>query len=204
MPEPLREATAETLWRKHVEVRFGAVVTDFDGHKVTLKGGEVIPAQTLIWAAGVRAAALLDGAGLAQGRLGRVVVTPTLQTPTYPDVFVIGDAAYLEHAGQPLPMVAPVAMQQAEVAAENIQRLIAQHPLRPFDYHNPGSLATIGRNAAVAQLGRFQFRGWVAWGLWLGVHIIQLIGFRNRLLVLINWAWDYVFYERGVRIISGR
>lgn len=204
LPEPLREATAETLWQKHVEVRFGAAVTDFDGRKVTLKGGEIIPTQTLIWAAGVRAAALLDGTGLKQGRLGRVVVAPTLQTPTFPEVFVIGDAAYLEHDGQPLPMVAPVAMQQAEVAADNIQHLLAQRPLRAFEYHDPGSLATIGRNAAVAQLGRFQFRGFVAWVLWLVIHIMQLIGFRNRLLVLINWAWDYVFYERGVRIISGR
>jgi len=204
MPESLQEATAETLWRKHVEVRFGAAVADFDGRKVTLKGGEVIPARTLIWAAGVRAAALLDGVGLKQGRLGRVVVQPTLQTPDHPEVFVVGDAAYLEHDGQPLPMVAPVAMQQAEVAAHNILNLLAQRPLRTFEYHDPGSLATIGRNAAVAQLGRWHLRGFPAWVMWLVVHILQLIGFRNRLLVLINWAWDYIFYDRGVRIISGK
>jgi NADH dehydrogenase len=201
-PERLREATAETLWAKKVEVRFGAVVQGFDGERIALKGGEVIPAHTLIWAAGVRAVDLLNGLGVQQGRLGRVVITPTLQIPDHPEAFVIGDAAYLEADGQPLPMMAPVAMQQAEVAAANIRRLAAGQPLVEFVYKNPGSLATIGRNAAVAQISGLQFRGFVAWALWLVVHIIQLIGFRNRLVVLINWAWDYWFYDRAVRLIA--
>jgi NADH dehydrogenase len=202
LPETLREATAETLWRKHVEVRFGATVADFDGAQVALNGGEIIPARTLIWAAGVRASHLLDTLGARQASLKRVAVEPTLQLPGCPEVYAIGDAAHLEEKGQPLPMVAQVAMQQAELAANNIQRTLSGQPLLPFHYKDLGSMATIGRNAAVALIGPLQFRGFLAWLLWLAVHIIQLIGFRNRLLVLFNWAWDYVFFERAVRLIS--
>ena len=200
-PDRLQQHAAETLWQKHVEVRFGAAVADFDGLRVTLKSGELIPAHTLIWAAGVRAARLADALGVAQARQGRVVVQPTLQIPGHPTAFVIGDAAYLEADGQPLPMMAPVAMQQAELAAANILRHLQGKPLAGFVYQDPGSLATIGRNAAIARLGRFQFHGFLAWLMWLVVHLIQLIGFRNRLLVLINWAWDYFFYDRAVRLI---
>ena len=200
-PDRLQQHAAETLWQKHVEVRFGAAVADFDGLRVTLKSGELIPAHTLIWAAGVRAARLADALGVTQARQGRVVVQPTLQIPGHPTAFVIGDAAYLEADGQPLPMMAPVAMQQAELAAANILRHLQGKPLAGFVYQDPGSLATIGRNAAIARLGRFQFHGFLAWLMWLVVHLIQLIGFRNRLLVLINWAWDYFFYDRAVRLI---
>ncbi|MBM4425100.1 MAG: NAD(P)/FAD-dependent oxidoreductase [Chloroflexi bacterium] len=201
-PEPLREAAAETLWSKKIEVRFMAAVTDFDGSRVALKGGEVIPSRTLIWAAGIKAAPLVDTLGVKQARLGRVIVSPSLQLPDHPEAFVIGDAAYLESGGQPLPLVAPVAIQQAETAAENIKRLIVGQPLIEFVYKDPGSLATIGRNAAVAQFGKLQFHGFIAWVMWLAVHIYQIIGFRNRLVVLINWAWDYLFYDRAVRLIS--
>src|SRR5574341_1366450 len=124
-PERLREATAETLWIKKVEVRFSAVVQDFDGKRISLKGGEVIPARTLIWAAGAKAADLVNTLGVEQGQLGRVVVTPSLQIPDHPEAFVIGDAAFLESGGHPLPMMAPVAIQQAEIAAANIQRALA-------------------------------------------------------------------------------
>ena len=202
MPEPLRAATAETLWRKHVEVRFGAAVAGFDGQRVSLKGGEIIPARTLVWGAGVRAQHLVDTLGLPQASQKRVRVEPTLQVPGHPEVFVIGDAAYLEENGQPLPMVAQVAMQQARLAAANIRHMLAGEPLGTFRYHDLGTMATIGRNAAVALIGRLQFRGFLAWGMWLVVHILQLIGFRNRLAVLVNWIWDYVFYERAVRLIS--
>jgi NADH:ubiquinone reductase (H+-translocating) len=202
MPQTLRDATAETLWAKKVEVRFGATVQDFDGNRIMLKGGEIIPTHTLIWAAGAKADPLATALGLKQGRMGRLVVDPTLQIPDHPEAFVIGDAAYLEVEGQPLPMVAPVAMQQAEYAARNIRKLLTQRPLDQFVYKDPGTLATIGRNAAVAQLGKLEFRGFIAWVLWLVVHILQLVGFRNRLVVLINWAWDYLFYDRAVRLIS--
>ena len=202
MPDDLSEATAETLWRKHVEVRFGSVVTGFDGCQVDLKSGEVLPCRTLVWAAGIRAAGLVDTLGTPQASLRRVRIEPTLQLPGHPEVFVIGDSAYLEDRdGQPLPMVAPVAIQQAGLAAGNIRRLLAGKPLAPFVYKDPGSLATIGRSAAVARLGRWKFTGFPAWVVWLVVHLIQLIGFRNRLIVLINWAWDYIFYDRAIRLI---
>ncbi len=200
--EKLREETAKRLWHKHVEVRFGAQVVEFDGERVTLKGGEVIPARTLIWSAGVRAAGLVERLGLPLGAQGRVRVEPTLQVPGHEDVFVIGDASLLEHEGQPLPMMAPVAMQQGVLAARNIAHGLAGEPLEAFAYRNPGSLATIGRHAAVAQLGGFAFTGFVAWLLWLAVHVAQLIGFRNKLLVLVEWAWEYFTYERAVRLIT--
>ena len=203
MPARLREAAAETLWRKkHVEVRFGATVADYDGARVTLKSGEVIPARTLIWAAGVQAVSLTARLGLPTVRQGRVAVTPTLAVPEHPDIYVIGDAAYLEVDGAPLPMMAPVAIQMARTAAANIRRRLAGQPPVPFDYRDPGSLATIGRNAAVAYIRGIAFTGFPAWVVWLVVHIIQLIGFRNKLFVLLNWAWDYFFYERAARLIT--
>ena len=201
-PDRLQQAAARTLGQKHVEIHFGAAVVNYDGERVLLKSGEVIPARTLIWSAGARGASILDGLGLRQSGQGRVVVLPTLQVPEYPEVYVIGDAAYLEEGGKPLPMMAPVAVQMANTAVENIMRAMDGEPLMDFVYHDPGSLATIGRNAAVARLGRFQFYGFLAWLLWLVVHLIQLIGYRNRFIVLINWFWDYLFYERGVRLIT--
>jgi NADH dehydrogenase len=130
-----------------------------------------------------------------------VIVLPTLQMPDHPEVYVVGDLAYVEQDGHPLPMVAPVAIQEGAWASQNIRRQVAgQEPL-PFRYHDRGVMVTIGRNVAVTYLAGRAFTGFPAWVLWLGVHITNLIGFRNRLLVLINWAWDYLFYERAVRLI---
>ena len=201
-PERLSEAAASTLWKKHVEVRHGALVTGFDGRAATLKSGEVVPARTLIWAAGVQAAPLAKALGVPTAHLGRVKVEPTLQLAGHPEVFVIGDAAYLEAQGPSLPMMAPVAIQMGETAARSIRRLLAGDAAVPFVYKDPGSLATIGRNAAVARIHGISFTGFPAWVVWLVVHIIQLIGFRNRLFVLTNWAWDYFFYDRAVRLIT--
>jgi NADH dehydrogenase len=202
MPPRLSAAAAETLRRKHVDVRLGAAVADFDGARVTLRSGEVIAARTLIWAAGARAAALTARLGLPLARQGRVPVEPTLQVPGHPEIYVVGDAAYLEVAGQPLPMMAPVAIQMAETAAANIRRQLEGRPPAPFRYRDPGALATIGRNAAVAHVRGVSVRGFAAWVVWLVVHLIQLIGFRNKLFVLLNWAWDYFFYERAARLIT--
>ena len=202
MPARLREAAAETLWRKHVEVRFGATVADYDGKRVVLKSGEVIPAGTLIWAAGVKAVHLTSQLGLPIARQGRIPVSDTLQVPGHDGVYVIGDAAYLEADGEPLPMMAPVAIQMAETVARNIRRQLGGAVPIPFRYRDPGSLATIGRNAAVAYIWGIGFTGFPAWVVWLVVHIIQLIGFRNKLFVLLNWAWDYFFYERAARLIT--
>ena len=205
MPARLGAAAADKLWHKHVEVRFGAAVEDYDGQQVRLRSGEVIPARTLIWAAGVQAACVHVGLdGLATGRLGRIVVEPTLQVPAHPEVFVIGDAASLEHQGQPLPMMAPVAIQQGRTAATNVTRLLEGRPLEAFRYRDPGSLATIGRNAAVAHIRGVQITGFVAWVAWLVIHLIQLIGFRNKIVVLLSWAWDYFFYDRAARLITPR
>jgi NADH dehydrogenase len=200
-PEELARAAAETLKKKGVEVRFGASVADYDGAHIKLQSGERLPAGTLVWAAGVRAESLVERLGLPQRRQGRVLVEPTLQAPGHPEVFVVGDAAYMEAGGEPLPMMAPVAIQQGKTAARNILNLLSGAPLERFKYRDPGSLATIGRNAAVARIRGYQFSGFAAWVVWLAVHLFWLIGFRNRLLVLINWAWDYFLYERGVRWI---
>ncbi len=204
MPASLAEAAAKKLWDKMVEVRYGAAVADYDGQAVRLKGGEVIPARTLIWAAGVRAAGLAAKLGAPTAAQGRVRVEPTLQLAGHAEVYVIGDAAYVEEGGKPLPMVAPVAMQMAQVAAQNIRRALAGRPPAAFRFRDPGTLATIGRNAAVAYIHGISFRGFPAWVVWLVIHLIQLIGFRNKLVVLINWAWDYLFYERGARLITRR
>ena len=202
MPQRLGEAAGKTLWRKYVEVRFGASVAGFDGQRLHLKSGEVIPAQTAIWAAGVRASPLNATLGLPAARQGRILVEPTLQVPGHPDVFIIGDAAYREQDGEPLPMVAPVAIQMGQAVARNIMRQLRGQPLEPFRYRDQGTLATIGRNAAVAHVFGLRLSGFPAWVMWLVVHIIQLIGFRNKLFVLINWAWDYFFYERAARLIT--
>ena len=202
MPPRLSAAAADTLRRKQVEVRVGAVVEDYDGQRVALKGGEVIAARTLVWAAGARATSLTMRLGVATAHQGRVVVEPTLQVPGHPELYVIGDAAYSEANGEPVPMMAPVAVQMAETAAANIARHLNGDVLVPFRYRDPGSLATIGRNAAVAYVRGVAFTGFIAWVVWLTVHVIQLIGFRNKLFVLLNWAWDYFFYERASRLIT--
>ena len=202
LPERLREAAGRTLWRKWIEVRFSATVADFDGERVRLKSGEVIPAHTVIWAVGVRAAPLSAALGVPAARQGRIPVEPTLQLPGHPEVYIIGDAAYREENGEPLPMVAPVAMQMAQTVARNIVSTLGGKPLATFRYRDQGTLATIGRNAAVAHVFGVNWRGFPAWVMWLVVHIIQLIGFRNKLFVLLNWAWDYFFYERAARLIT--
>jgi NADH:ubiquinone reductase (H+-translocating) len=201
-PPELSENAIETLRRKRVEVRLKETVTGFDGETISLKNGGSIKTYTLIWAAGVRAEKLVDALEIQKGKQERIIVEDTLQVPGHPEVFVIGDAAYVEHEGKPLPMVAPVAIQQAKTAAKNIKNLIEGQPLEKFEYRDPGSLATIGRSAAVARIGRFKFSGFFAWIVWLVVHLFWLIGFRNRLFVLIDWAWDYLLYERAVRVIT--
>lgn len=201
-PESLRLSARKSLENKRVEVRVETRLKDYDGEKITLDNGEVIPARTVLWSAGVRAASLTGKLGLEQTRNGRLRVLPTLQEPSHPNVFVIGDAAHVEENGEPLPMVAQVAMQQAQVVAHNILADLGKTPAREFRYKNLGSMATIGRNAAVACVFGIKFYGYLAWVVWLVIHLIALIGFRNRLIVLINWAWNYFFYDRAVRLIT--
>jgi NADH dehydrogenase len=203
MPAALSAHAAGVLRNKQVEIRFRAAVAGYDGQFITFRDGQTLAAQTLIWAAGIRANPLVTSLGQPAGSLGRIQVESTLNMSANPEIFVIGDAALLKDAhGAPLPMVAPVAMQQAEAAARNIMALITASPLVEFIYRDPGSLATIGKNQAVARLGPLQFTGFFAWLVWLFVHLMQLVGFRNRLIVLLNWIWDYLFYDKAVRLIE--
>ncbi|TAK28653.1 MAG: NAD(P)/FAD-dependent oxidoreductase [Chloroflexota bacterium] len=201
LPQSLRDYAPRRLRAMGVDVRLRAAVTRITPETVHLKDGTIIPTETVIWTAGVRGDPAAENWGLPMARNGRVAVLPTLQLPEHPEVYVVGDLAYVEQDGKPLPMVAPVAMQQGETAARNILRQInGQEPL-PFRYKEHGMMATIGRNAAVAQIGGRTFTGFPAWVVWLLVHLVQLIGFRQRLVVMLSWAWDYFFFERVVRLI---
>lgn len=205
LDQNLSKATYTALEGKGVEVRFRQKVLGYDGQLVKLEDGEPLLTNTLIWTAGVRSAGIVDSLNQEQAAQKRVRVLPTLQLPQHPQVFVIGDAAYFEdHNGKVLPMVAQVAMQQADRAAANLVKMLNNQPLEPFNYRDLGSMATIGRNQAVAEIGRFKFRGFPAWLIWLFVHLMQLVGFRNRLVVLINWAWEYITYDRAARVIVRR
>jgi NADH dehydrogenase len=202
-PDRLRKATFDLLRAKNVEIMLNAQLTNYNGIQITLNDGSRINTNTLIWTAGVRAAGMLDSLEVQQAGPGRVRVDPCLRVPTHPEVLVVGDAAYLEDGtGKPLPMLATVAQQQARAAAQNIQRILEGREPEPFHYKDPGLLATIGRNAAVARIFGLSFSGFIAWVIWVVLHIYRLIGFRNRLAVLINWAWDYFFYETQVRLIT--
>jgi NADH:ubiquinone reductase (H+-translocating) len=202
-PEKLREAARHDLMRLGVEVRTGAPVTRVGDGYVDI-GSEQIQAETIIWAAGVAASPLGAALGVPLDRSGRVQIEPNLTIPGYPNVFVVGDLATLkdEH-GNLLPGVAQVAIQMGKHASGNIIRSIEGQPLRAFHYNNLGNMATIGRAAAVADFGWFTLRGYIGWLAWLFVHIFNLIGFRNRLVVMVTWAWTYFTQQRGIRLITG-
>ena len=202
-PDELRKATYDLLRSKNVEIMLNTRLLDYNGLHITLADESMIHTHTLIWTAGVRSAEITDRMGVNQAAGGRIRVEPTLQLPGHPEVFVVGDAAYLENGkGQPLPMLATVAQQEARAAASNLQKIIKGQTPKPFHYKDPGLLATIGRNAAVARIWGMSFSGFIAWVIWVVLHIYRIIGVRNRLLVLINWAWDYIFYENQVRLIT--
>lgn len=184
-----------------LEIRLNRPVAEITERTVVLAGGAEIATASPVWTAGVRGAALAHDLPLKRVRGGRIPVRGTLQTLEYDNVFVIGDLAYLEQERQMLPGVAQVAMQQGNHAAHNIVRLAQQMPAQTFRYRDKGAMATIGRNAAVARFGGRLYTGFTAWLIWLIAHIFFLIGFRNRLGVLINLAWNYIFFERAVRLI---
>ena len=202
-PERLSRRSLGDLMRLGVEVRFGKPVTAITAEAVTV-GDETIPANTLVWAAGVEASPLGRCLGVELDRAGRVRINPDLSVPGHPEIFVIGDMASLEDArGRPLPGVAQVAMQQGAWAAENIVRAIERKTARPFRYRDLGNMATIGRNSAVADIRGLGLTGFIAWLAWAVVHILNLIGFRNRLLVGLQWLWSYLTLQRGARLITG-
>lgn len=200
-PPPLRAFARRALARLGVTVRTGAMVTAVTPEAVVV-GAEQIVAGTVLWAAGVAASRLGRTLGAPIDRAGRVLVQPDLSIPGHPEVFVVGDLASVVQDGTPLPGVAAVAMQEAAHAAAMIARAIRGEAPAPFRYRDPGNLATIGRAAAVADFGRLRLTGWIAWMSWLFIHILKLTGFRNRLVVFVQWAWAYFTYQRSVRLIT--
>lgn len=201
----LSERALAYLRQMGVEVRLDARVTDIDATGLQC-GGERIDASTVLWAAGVAGSSLLTTLGAPLDRAGRVIVEQDCSVPGHPEVFCIGDAACFVPKGgrEPLPGVSPVAMQQGRFLAAEIVRRIEGRESRPFVYKDKGSMATVGRSRAVAQIGKLRLSGFIAWLSWLLVHIYYLIDFKNRLLVLINWTWAYLAYQRGARLITGR
>ncbi len=204
-PEALSAAAQRSLQRLGVEVRTGARVTEVDEGGVTLADGTRIGARTVIWAAGVAASPLARDLGAELDRAGRVKVTRTLTVPGRPEIFVAGDlASVMDDDGQPVPGVAPAAMQMGEAVARNIRHALAGEPLFPFSYWDRGTFSVIGRGSAVGvAFRRFEMKGYPAWLTWLFVHVLFLVGFRNKLVVLVNWAYSYIGFKRAARIING-
>ncbi len=201
-PVTLSQKAGDYLLRLGVQVRTGALVTKVEAEGVAL-GAERIPAQTVLWAAGVTAAPLARTLGVALDRAGRVPIELDLTIKGHPEAFVIGDLATLAGGdGRPLPGVAQVAIQQGRWAAATILRAVQGEPRAPFHYKDYGTMATIGRNRAIADFGRVELAGFVAWVAWLFIHIMYLIGFRNRAVVMISWAWSYLTFQRGARLIT--
>jgi NADH dehydrogenase len=202
-PERLSEEAKHELRRLGVEVRLDTLVTDIRPGSVSAAGW-TIPTQTVVWAAGNTASPLLKTLGTPLDRVGRAIVEPDCTIPGHPEVFVLGDAAhYPTPDGGTLPGVSPVAIQMGQYAARTIEGDLQGKPRRAFSYWDKGQLAVIGRGQAVADIWRLHFGGFIAWLVWIFVHIFFLIGFRNRVLVLLQWAWSYLTYRRGARLITG-
>jgi NADH:quinone reductase (non-electrogenic) len=195
-------ATAD-LARLGVEVRAGAAVSEVDDAGVKV-GDERVAARSVFWAAGVQADAIGRTLGVELDRAGRVKVAPDLSIPGHPEAFVIGDLAHVEQDGALLPGLAPVAIQGGRAAAKNVLASVHGRARHPFRYLDKGTMATIGKHKAIAKTGRLELTGYVAWLAWLFIHILYLVGFRNRVAVLVEWTWSYLFSKRGARLITGR
>jgi len=201
-PPALSEKARRQLVELGVDVRTGQKVTSIDAEGVRV-GEDFIATRTVLWAAGVAGSGFGRALGVPLDRAGRVVVGPDLAIPGHSDVFVVGDLASLAQDGSPVPAVAPAAMQQGRHAARNVLRAVRGEPTLPFRYKDRGSLATIGRSAAVANLGTIRLSGPIAWLAWLTLHVLFLVGFRNRAIVVFQWAWSFLSYDRGARLITG-
>ncbi|MGE3273752.1 MAG: NAD(P)/FAD-dependent oxidoreductase [Vicinamibacterales bacterium] len=202
--KPLRESARRSLRKLGVEIWENTMVTAVE-HGVVRLGDERVPARTIVWAAGVVGSPLGASLGVPLDRVGRVIVEPDLSVPGHPEVFVVGDLACATHqTGEPLPGVAQVAKQGARSVAKNIIRRLKGEPAVPFVYWDLGSMATVGRAKAIAELGWVRLTGFVAWLAWLVVHLVTLIGFKNKVFVMINWGGAYISFQRGVRLITGK
>jgi len=201
-PPDLSESARRQLEALGVHVWTGAAVTGVDAEGVQM-GADRLAARTVVWAAGVEASPLARSLGVQLDRAGRVQVEPDLSIPGRPDIFVIGDLAAVESDGRAVPGVAPAAIQMGRHAAANVLRRLRGEPTAAFRYRDKGSLATVGRSRGVAVIGRLKLSGFFAWAAWLFVHIVFLIGFRNRFVVLFTWMWAYLTYERSARLIVG-
>ena len=202
IPPELRAYATRRLEKLGVEVRTHAKVVSYDGQVVRLETGHTIPCATLLWAAGIQAPPLMDGLKIKTGAAGRAAVEPDLSLPGHPDAFVIGDAAYFEQDGEPLAAIAPVAIQMGDFAGRVILLREKHAPARAFQYVDRGVMAVIGRGAAASRIFNLPLSGLPAWLAWAILHIFMLIDFRNRVLVLINWAYDYLFFDRKIRLIT--
>lgn len=201
-PKDLSEKARKSLTDLYVDVRLNSMVQGIDDRGVTTSAGR-IEGRTVIWTAGVQASPAAKWLNAQADKSGRVKVNPDLTVPGLEHVYVVGDCAYFEQDGHPLPGVAQVAIQMGKFAGDDIANRNANKPGKPvFRYKDLGSLATIGRSSAVAQFGKVHLYGWVAWWIWLFVHIMKLVGFRNRVSVLVQWAWAYFTWDRGARIIT--
>jgi NADH dehydrogenase len=202
-PEELSEKARRDLEKLGVEVRTGAMVTGVDDEGVSV-GDSRIPARTVLWGAGVAASPLARSLGVPLDKAGRVTVEPTLLVPGHDDLFVIGDLASVTLEGKPVPGIAPAAMQMGRHVAKNIRRKLRGLPLKPFHYHDKGSFAVIGRGSAIGVLyDKVRVSGKLAWAMWLGIHITFLVGFRNKVAVMVDWAYTYLTKRRDVRLITG-
>jgi len=199
-PPDLSEKARRQLERLGVEVRTGTLVTNIEASGVWIRDTN-LAAGTVVWAAGIAGSPLARELGVPVDRAGRVAVAPDLSVPGHPEVFVIGDLATVASDGKPVPGIAPAAKQMGRCAARNILARVRGAPTKAFRYRDYGSLATIGRHAGIAVIGPFKFWGLPAWLFWLFIHIYFLIGFRNRLMVLADWAWSYMTFARNARIV---
>ena len=202
MSESASEAAAKFLQEMGVHVILNTAVQEFDGHTLKLSNGSTTSTETVLWSAGVMGN-VVEGAKNAQVVRSRYKVNTHNQVEGYQNIFAVGDVAYMETKDYPKghPQVAPVAMQQADLLAKNLHNITQKKALKPFIYFDKGSMATIGRHKAVVDLPYFKFKGWFAWYVWMFVHLLMLIGFRNRFVVLLNWIWSYFSFQRAIRLI---
>lgn len=203
-PPKLQHYALKRLQKMGIEVHLKTKVKEISQGIIKIVDSPTIASRTIVWSTGVHGAHDASNWGLPVTTHGRVKVLSTLQVKDLPEVYVVGDLAYIESAAKPLPMIAPVAIQQGEAAASNVVRQIKGKNPKNFSYHDRGTMVTLGRNSAVASIDGFCFTGFIAWVLWVVIHLFNLIGFRNRVFVFINWAWDYIFFERNVRLIMPR